>query len=404
MAYIGFVIGGVIIIVFFGLYCSIPFALAVKHFKREKAANPTLEYVRPNIGMHILHFLTHIFGILIGIFLAADCIVEGIGACAGLFCFCWIIYGVIAAFSAQYKAMANMRSVTGSATFMQQLRQTGPVLYLHVRCWHIEHYTTSYTDSDGHRHTEHHTREVTTYSSSHFVPIPFWRDDTPPLFLPPGRLLIHVKIRKLILWQHNSEAVIAQMLRRLYLLNCWRDVHCDVWQEQRIPGLTPENMVLNGDSSQLPACVKTYTRVLYAVFWSAITYSYEVSALASVVRQVVIKHASLILPVVDPKWCEMFRIDINSVRPTAPVIDPNQLNNWNPGESSIAGLAPPAPCIENPLPLVTLEPPNAQFENSWGSASDKMDPTIVNFAPPADIQNDVSSIQKEHGCNFGNSS
>jgi len=311
-------------------------------FQFVKHRNTDLEFVRPNVCLTVVYIIFLLFIAFLGL------ILSGILPLAVLqFPIVFYIVSIITTFcSAQYKAMSHRTDVEGGMNFCQKMRESGPVVSFHVECYHYTTVTTR--DSKGHTHTRREKR--VTYSKFFPIPIPYWCDATPPLYVPDFRLLIHIKTRLIIEWMHNSLDTLDKMRNELYDKNKHRDTYCSVTRSETIPGLIPETMILNGKKKKIPFFIR-WPRYLFAFLGLGHQVAYHIATVASVERFRVIKKVSLEAPVVTPEFCQQYQLDYSAIAAQAPILNQANYASFNYVESETDGVAATVPCVVNPVPL-----------------------------------------------------
>jgi len=271
------------------------------------------------------------------------------------FSVCYAAYFIITFCTAQFSAMRHLKDVQGGLEFCKQMREAPPCLSFHVECYHYETYTTR--DKNGRIHT--HRRKVTTISRRIGIPIPYWCDATPPLFVPNYRLLIHIKTRFTIKWMHNSESVISSIRNRIYDDYRHRDTHCDVTRSEYIPGLIENIMILNGKAKKIPFLIK-WPRIVLAFFGFGLHSAFHIATVASVEKFCVVKKASFEAPVVSHEFCQQHQIDFSTITAKAPVVTTNDFSQFQYNETDSPATVP---CIVNPYPLTFDDPSQIPMYN-----------------------------------------
>ena len=239
--------------------------------------------------------------------------------------------------------MRNMRSCNDCAAFARDMRATGPTLSFSIECYHFR---TVQTDKDSTRE-----EKVVTYSNTFSIPIPYWSDDTPPLFVPTERPFVHVKTRDTVYWMHNSLHIINKIQRNLYKEYKYRDDHCSIQRKTEILGLIPEIMVKTDESYSVPFALG-FMRHILMLLGFGLPVAYHIATTAAVERFMVIKKASLEAPVVDAAFCQEYNIPYASVRPQAPVYTSAAEAQQPQMYDETQGPAVTPPCYYNPYPLI----------------------------------------------------
>lgn len=185
------------------------------------------------------------------------------------------------------KYLRNMDTTRSVMEYLKQLYETAPKIYLTMKCYHMETFYTTTTDSKGNTTTTTYTAPVVTYRETEEVDIVSWDDVS--VHLTPREIheykLTKVKLTKIFTSDDNYTTQRNHLIAR----NRHRDVFFDVIVSYVIEGFQTHVMSFVDLKEKPPFVGWGYFVLAHLLFFPSLPYRIWISASTGKIQPVIHK-------------------------------------------------------------------------------------------------------------------